>query len=203
MEIQGKLFQGQKNAKIAIIEKETQQFHFYRKENDVNRFYLKIPLWEIHWKKKQWSQFKVLRNPRKQVIRHGNSMKKKCYLEIHWIQFHYWKSQKTFSFKRNPPKRTSFTGKSRKLISPKEKSKKSTPTARIQRKLFLKTGKSKRRVFFARPWEQNMLIGKPCNKILMKILLKISFMVKHSVEIVFFDLKNFMETNLDDFKTIK
>ena len=37
--------------------------------------------------------------------------------------------------------------KSRKLISSKENSKKSTPTARIQRKLFLKTGKSKRRVF--------------------------------------------------------
>ena len=153
--------------------------------------------------KKQWSQFKVLRNPRKQVIRHGNSMKKKCYLEIHWIQFRYWKSQKIFSFKRNPPKWTSFTRKSRKLISPKEKSKKSTPTARIQRKLFLKTGKSKRRVFFARPWEQNMLIGKSCNKFLLKILLKISFMEKNSVEIVFFDSKNFMETNLEDFKTIK
>ena len=30
MENQGKLFQGQKNAKIANIEKEKQQFHFYR-----------------------------------------------------------------------------------------------------------------------------------------------------------------------------
>ena len=44
MENQGKLFQGQKNAKNAIIEKETQQIHFHRKENDVNRFYLKRPL---------------------------------------------------------------------------------------------------------------------------------------------------------------
>ena len=44
MENQGKLFQGQENAKIAVIEKETQQIHFYREENDVNRFYLQRPL---------------------------------------------------------------------------------------------------------------------------------------------------------------
>ena len=87
---------------------------------------------------------------------------------------------------------------------PRKSQKKSTPTARIQRKLFLETGKPKRRVFFARRWEQNMLIGKSCNKLVLKILLKISFMVKNSVEIVFFfDSKIIMETNLDDFKTIK
>ena len=44
MENQGKLVQGQKNAKIAIIEKETQQIHFYPNENDVKWFYLKRPL---------------------------------------------------------------------------------------------------------------------------------------------------------------
>ena len=57
------------------------------------------------------------------------------------------KIPKKISFKRNPRKRTSFTGKPRKLFPSKEKSKKSTPTKRIRRKLFLKTGKSKKRVF--------------------------------------------------------
>ena len=138
-------------------------------------------------KKKQWSQFKELRNPRKQVSRHGNSKRKKCYLEIHWNRFRYWKSQKIFSFKGNPRKRTSFTEKPRKLIPSKEKSKKSTPTTRIQRKLFLKTGKSKKKEFliFWRPWEQNKLMEKHCNKFVLKIFLAISFMMKNSVEIVF------------------
>ena len=36
-----------------------------------------------------------------------------------------------------------------------------------------------------------MLIGKSCNKFLLKILLKISFMEKNSVEIVFFWFKKF------------
>ena len=44
--------------------------------------------------KKQWSQFKVLRNPRKQVIRHGNSMKKNV----------IWKSIE-FSFVIENPKK--------------------------------------------------------------------------------------------------
>ena len=82
-----------KNPKIAIIEKETQQIHFYWKENDVNRFYLKKPC-EKFIEKKQWSQFKVLRNPRKQVIRHGNSMKKNV----------IWKSIE-FSFVIENPKK--------------------------------------------------------------------------------------------------
>ena len=123
---------------------------------------------------------------KKQVFPNGNSKRKKCYLEIHWNRFRYWKSQKIFSFKRNPRKRTSFTEKPRKLIPSKEKLKKSTPTTRIQRKLFLKTGKSKKKEFliFLRPWEQNKLMEKHCNKFVMKIFLAISFMRNISVEIV-------------------
>ena len=57
---------------------------------------------------------------------------KKCYLEIHWNQFHYWESQKFFSFKRNPPKR-----KVKKINSNNENSEKT----------LFKNGNSKKRVF--------------------------------------------------------
>ena len=98
--------------------------------------------------KKQRSQFEVLRNPLNKLYAMVTPWEKKCYLEIHWNQFHYWKPQKIFLFKRNPPKRTSFTEKPQKLISPKENSKKSTPTTRIQRKLFSRLENRKKEFSF-------------------------------------------------------
>ena len=188
-ESQGKLFQAQKTQKLQSLKRKHSKFIFIEKKTVWIDFIQKDPCKKSL--KKTTKSIQIIEEPKKTSYPPWKLHEKKCYLEIHWIQFRYWKSQKIFSFKRNPPKWTSFTRKSRKLISPKEKSKKSTPTARIQRKLFLKTGKSKRRVFFARPWEQNMLIGKSCNKFLLKILLKISFMEKNSVEIVFFWFKKF------------
>ena len=128
---------------------------------------------------------------------------KKCYLEIHWNQFHYWESQKFFSFKRNPPKRTSFTEKPRKLISPKEKSKKSTPTTRIPRKLFSRMEIRKKEFsFFCKSFRTKYVDGKIMQQVCFENFPGNQF---HGEKFRgnCFDSKNFMETNLDDFKKIK
>ena len=113
------------------------------------------------------------------------------------------KIPKKISFKRNPRKRTSFTGKPRKLFPSKEKSKKSTPTKRIRRKLFLKTGKSKKRVFiFCKTLRTKYVDGKIMQQVCFENSPGNQF---HGEKFrgKCFDSKNFMKTNLVDFKTIK
>ena len=185
MENQGKLFQGQKTQKMQSLKRKHSKFFFIEKKTVWIDFIQKDSCKKINEKNNEvkLNYWGTQENKLSAMV---TPWGKKCYLEIHWNQFHYWKSQKLFSFKRNPPKRTSFTEKPRKLISPKEKSKKSTLTTRIQKKLFsrLENRKKKSFHFFARSWEQNMLMGKSCNKFVLKIFLEISFMMKNSMEIV-------------------
>ena len=146
MENQGKLFQGQKTQKMQSLKRKHSKFFFIEKKTVWIDFIQKDSCKKINEKNNEvkLNYWGTQENKLSAMV---TPWGKKCYLEIHWNQFHYWKSQKLFSFKRNPPKRTSFTEKPRKLISPKEKSKKSTLTTRIQKKLFSRLENRKKRVF--------------------------------------------------------
>ena len=109
---------------------------------------------------------------------------KKCYLEIHWNQFRYWKSQKKFHSREIQKRELRSQKKHGSWFLPRKSQK--NHFQQSEKTLFENCNIEKKEFFiFLRDLEeQNMLIGKSCTKFVLKVLLEISFMVKSSVEIV-------------------
>ena len=106
----------------------------------------------------------------------GNPLKSVSLLKIPKNIFIQEKSTKENFVHRKTTEIDSFQGKVKKINSNNKNSEKTLfKNWKIEKKEFL---------IFLRPWEQNKLMEKHCNKFVMKIFLAISFMRNISVEIV-------------------